>query len=223
MTRPRLLDVYCGAGGATRGYQLAGFHVTGVDVKPMPRYVGEEFIQADALEVLSDAGFVAGFDAVHASPPCQAHSILGQRWPERTHIDLVHATRVALVRSGLPYVIENVPGAPLRNPTMLCGSGLGLPLRRHRLFECNFAVLGAPCAHGMWPLRYRIRQHGKEIDTAFCYVFGGGQAGQPVASWREAMGVDWMTVDELSQAIPPVYAQHVGAQLLNHIRTEALA
>src|SRR5215472_2155359 len=114
MTRPRLLDLFCGAGGATKGYQRAGFHVTGVDIEPQPRYCGDEFIQADALEVLADLEFLAGFDVIHASPPCQAYSRT-QRFHNvrHDHPDLLPPTRARLIASGLPYVIENVEGAPL--------------------------------------------------------------------------------------------------------------
>ena len=116
--RPRLLDLFCGAGGAARGYQLAGFHVTGIDINPQPRYAGDEFVQADALTYPLD-----GFDAIHASPPCQAYTSLRVMWNAIEHADLIPSTRANLIESGLPYVIENVPGAPLRNPLALAPDG----------------------------------------------------------------------------------------------------
>jgi DNA (cytosine-5)-methyltransferase 1 len=212
MTRPRLLDLFCGAGGAARGYYQAGFEVVGVDLAEQPRYPFE-FHQADALTFPLE-----GFDAIHASPTCQWHSkITNVRGSQANHENLIPPTRGRLEAAGVPWIIENVMDARpwLRDPVMLCGSAFGLPIKRHRLFESPLALMSPGCAHGAHDKRrYRVRQHGKEYDTAWCYVFGGGQAGQPVASWREAMGIDWMTVDELSQAIPPAYTSHLGQFLL---------
>lgn len=228
--KPRLLDLFCGAGGAARGYQDAGFEVLGVDIKSQLRYVGDEFYQEDAIEIVESiaAGFrrwlpddrpnlqLDNFDAIHASPPCQAYS--GLTAERGKHPDLIGRLRDALVQIDLPHVIENVPGAPLRSPVQLCGSSLGLPLKRHRLFETNFPLMAPGCAHGMHdPRRFKIRQHGKERDTAFAYVFGGGQAGQTAEEWREAMGTPWMTVDEMSEAIPPAFTEHIGRALLARI------
>jgi DNA (cytosine-5)-methyltransferase 1 len=219
MSRPRLLDLFSGAGGSARGYQLAGFHVTGVDLEPQPRYAGDEFHQADALTYPLD-----GFAAIHASPPCQFHAKLTNvSGSQGNHLNLIPAIRQRLQEAGVPWVIENIMEARpyLRDPVMLCGSAFGLPLKRHRLFEATIPLMSPGCAHGAHAKRYRIRQHGREIATAFCYVFGGGQAGQPVASWREAMGIDWMTVDELSQAIPPAYTTLIGEFLLGAVRERA--
>ena len=218
--KPRLLDLFCGAGGAAMGYHRAGFEVVGVDIEPQPNYPFE-FIEGDALEV--PALFTRDyFSAVHASPPCQRFSVISAVYGRAaSHPDLIPSTRRLLRETGLPYVIENVPGAPLEEALIVCGSSLGLPLKRHRLFESNTPLMAPPCAHGMHPKRYTIRQHGREIETAFCYVFGGGQAGQPVATWREAMDIDWMTVDELSEAIPPAYTELIGHQLLQHLKAAA--
>ena len=224
-TRPRLLDLFCGAGGAAAGYHRAGFDVVGVDIKPQPNYPFK-FVHDDALEVLADPRCLQEFDAIHASPPCQHYAeITAVRGRKDNHLDLIGPTRERLVPTGLPYVIENVPGArrKLRHPVMLCGSALGLPLKRHRYFETNFSLMSPGCAHGMHRKRYRIRQHGREMDTAFCYVFGGGQAGQPVTAWREAMDIGWMTVDELSQAIPPAYTEHIGHYLMAELNARAAA
>jgi DNA (cytosine-5)-methyltransferase 1 len=146
--KPRALDLFSGAGGAARGLQLAGFHVTGVDIRPQPRYAGDVFIHGDALEVSLD-----GYDFIHASPPCQAHTAMKTMPDAKEHPDLIPATRSRLVASGLPYVIENVVGAPLISPILLCGTMFDLgckdaELRRHRLFECSFPMLVPQCQHG---------------------------------------------------------------------------
>src|SRR5690606_11269994 len=138
MTRPRLLDTYSCGGGAGYGYHLAGFDVVGVDIDPQPNYPFE-FIQASALDVLADREFVSQFDAIHASPPCQAYTPLNA-YNKKDYPDLVDETRELLEASGLPYVIENVPPAPLRDPAILCGKTLGLPMYRHRAFETNFPL-----------------------------------------------------------------------------------
>jgi DNA (cytosine-5)-methyltransferase 1 len=124
--------------------------------------------------------------------------------------------RARLTSAPVPWVIENVPGAPLRRPFQLCGSSFGLRVRRHRWFETPLALLAPPCDHHWQDVDpiYEIRQHGRSMRTGVCYVFGGGQAGQPVASWREAMELPGLTVDELSQAIPPAYTEWIGTQLL---------
>ena len=148
--RPRLLDLFCGAGGAAMGYHRAGFDVVGVDIRPQPRYPFE-FHQADALEFLLD-----GFDAIHASPPCQAHTALSVMWNAREHPNLIPETRRLILEIGLPYVIENVVGArrELDHPVEICGAALGLgtathQLARHRLFECSFPAMVPPCARPM--------------------------------------------------------------------------
>lgn len=222
--RPRLLDLFCGAGGATRGYRFAGAHVTGIDNRPQPRYCGHRFILGDALELLADPAFVGGFDAIHASPPCQRYSDLAKRngngddWP-----DLIAPTRELLEASGLPWVIENVEGAPLHDPVMLCGTMFaGLRVIRHRLFESNLPLTAPP--HGRHPLVFthdkRKAHHGQlDQDTAFVQVTGGGNC--TVANKRAAMGVPWMSGAEANEAIPPAYTEHIGHQLLAHVRCAA--
>ncbi len=218
--RPRLLDLFCGAGGATRGYQLAGFHCTGVDISSQPRYVGDEFHQADALDYPLD-----GFDAIHASPPCQAYSVLrhAAEHKGKDKPDLVEPTRIALQATSLPYVIENVPGAPLDYSIELCGSMFGLQsngrqLRRHRLFECSMAIMQPQCQHhseaigvyGGGPTGRYTFGNGAKKDY---YGRRGGYQGT-VAEKREAMGIEWMTATEINQAIPPAYTEHIGGYLM---------
>jgi DNA (cytosine-5)-methyltransferase 1 len=221
--KPRLLDLFCCAGGAGVGYARVGFEVVGVDNKRQPNYP-LPFIQADALKL--DPEFIATFDAIHASPPCQSYSDLAKRngnaheWPR-----LVEPVREMLIASGLPYVIENVDGAPLLNPVVLCGTMFkGLRVLRHRLFEANFLIMVPP--HGKHPKVHtfdkRKSHYGKTNDMVdFVQVTGGGNCS--IAAAREAMGIDWMTKNELNEAIPPAYTEFIGKQLLAHIRAETVA
>lgn len=218
MTRPLILDLFCGAGGAAVGYHRAGFDVVGVDINPQPNYPFT-FHQGDALEFLHDYGL--HFDAVHASPPCKAYTPLKDMWNAKKHPDLVAPTRELLRETGLSYVIENVPGAPMTPLIMLCGSafGLGIPeaqLRRHRWFEPspNLWLMSPPCQH-----------HGPVIG-----VYGGHGRDKrrtvntqnfTVAQRSQAMGIDWMNGTELSQAIPPAYTEYIGTQLLHAIESAA--
>ncbi len=239
--RPRLLDLYCGAGGAAVGYARAGFDVVGVDIAPQPRYP-YEFIQASALDWVADGpDVVAGFDAIHASPPCQAHSSIAKQVrklrPGRyEHPDLVAQTRDLLDATGLPYVIENVIGAPLVNPIMLCGSSFGLDVRRHRLFELGgFSCMAMPCAHYWQTPRFRSLDKRRGLKSVVP-VYGGGQI-EGTASVvgvhghinytgerelrEKAMGIDWMSPYELTQAIPPAYTEYVGQALLDQLARNA--
>lgn len=215
--KARLLDLFCCAGGAGVGYSRAGFEVVGVDINPQPRYP-LRFIQTDVLSL--DPKFFAIFDAVHASPPCQSYSDLAKRnrnadaWPR-----LIEPVRKMLIGSGLPYVIENVEGAPLINPIILCGTMFkNLRVIRHRLFEVNFPILTPP--HGKHPICHtldkRKGQYGKTDEMRdFVSVNGGGNCS--VAAARDAMGITWMTKNELNEAIPPVYTEFIGRQLLNYL------
>jgi DNA (cytosine-5)-methyltransferase 1 len=227
VSRPRLLDLFCGAGGCSVGYARAGFDVVGVDIEPMVRYPFE-FWQADALEVLREVatgGLVMGHrvDAIHASPPCPAYAnISKQQGTADRHPRLIEPVRALLQEIGVPYVIENVPGAPLDNPIQLCGSSFGLRVRRHRLFECSFPVMAPPCAHG-WQRSNtnRIRSGYVAPEDSVVPVYGGGQAGFDIATCRAAMGIDWMMTDELNNAIPPVYCEHIGSYLLASLQAVA--
>ena len=207
----RLLDLYCKAGGASKGYQLAGFEVVGVDIKKQKRYP-YEFIQADCLELMKDMDFLRSFDVIAASPPCQTHSITqhlrNAQGKSTDKIDLIPQTREALVASGKPYVIENVPGSPLINPIQMCGSHFELKVRRHRRFESNLPLIGSPCKH---------KEQGKPVGIYGSMrdeIPGGGHTAKTIEQAREAMGIDWMIWGELVEAIPPIYTQEIGKQLL---------
>ncbi len=201
----RALDLFCGAGGASMGYHRAGFEVVGVDVNPQPNYPFE-FIQADAMSFPLE-----GFDLIVASPPCQAFT-LAQRIRDRKHPDLIGRTRRRLLASGTPFVIENVVGAPLINPTMLCGAMFGLRVYRHRLFECSFPV--AEIAHP--PHIAPLRKMGRPVrDGEFMHVVGNF-SGVKIA--REAMGIEWMKRDELREAIPPIYCEYIGREAMRWIK-----
>jgi DNA (cytosine-5)-methyltransferase 1 len=216
--KPVLLDAYCGAGGAARGYQMAGFYVIGVDIAPQPRYAGDEFHRGDAIEFIRRHG--RAFDAIHASPPCQAYTAmrrLGKRAGEGAP-DLVAATRAALARAGRPWVIENVVGAPLRHPLKVCGSSFGLGVRRHRLFESSEFLLGRRCQHRQQP--HPIGVYGDHPQQPGDRTYRVNRA-RTLAEGQAAMGIDWMLWAELTQAIPPAFCEHVGAQLLRALRKAA--
>jgi DNA (cytosine-5)-methyltransferase 1 len=260
MGRPRLLDLFCGAGGAAMGYHRAGFDVVGVDHKPQPRYPFE-FHRADALAFPLD-----GFDAIHASPPCQAHSALRHLQKGKEYPDLIPETRARLVASGLPYVIENVDGAPLGESgflIMLCGTMFKLrtpdgraELRRHRLFEMSLSIALRPaCQHGQadrvltavghTPVdntgrRAVLAVHGdhphspaarKQRRRRAISVTGNTPQTNTVRNTvretfttddaRAAMGIDWMPMKSLSQAIPPAYTRFIGEHLIAALQETA--
>lgn len=202
----KLLDACCCAGGAGMGYHEAGFEVVGVDVNPQPHYPFE-FIQADAIEVLNDRNFMAQFDAVGISPPCQRWT-LAQRIQGNDHPDLVDPARKALNALGIPYVIENVVGAPLVDPIMLCGAMFPeLRVYRHRLFESNFEIIVPDHPEHVAPLRKMGRM---PRDGEFMHVVGNFTG---VEYAKKAMGINWMVRDELREAIPPAYTKYIGGIL----------
>jgi DNA (cytosine-5)-methyltransferase 1 len=227
--KPLLLDTFCKAGGCSRGYQMAGFRVVGVDIEPQPRYIGDAFEQGDALDVLQrliDGGAVCGyrlenFAAIHASPPCQGYSNVSGRsrkTGKREYPKLVPNTRKLLRATGLPFVIENVVGAPLYDPVMLCGSAFGLNVRRHRLFESNVLLFSPGCQHYWQRPRFRTLDSRRKGKLACVIGVHGHLNYSGERQLREdAMGIDWMEVDELSQAIPPVFTHFIGRQLMQHI------
>ena len=217
-SRPKLLDLFCCAGGAAVGYSQAGFDVLGVDIAPQPNYPFQ-MIESDALEL--DVSFLRKFDAIHASPPCQAYSTLayrtgkGHMWPR-----LIEPIRNLLKASGVPYIIENVVGAPLENYATLCGTMFpSLRVIRHRLFETNFYLSTPP--HQPHPLVHtldrRKRHYGKTDEFKdYVTVTGGGNCSVEAA--KDAMGIDWMTKKEMNEAIPPAYTKFVGSALLGILR-----
>jgi DNA (cytosine-5)-methyltransferase 1 len=217
VSKPRLLDLFCCAGGAGMGYAQAGFDVVGVDINPQPRYPFE-FVQADALGLSHE--FLGLFDAIHASPPCQAYSN-AQRLRQNEHPDLIAQVRGMLLRTGAPYVIENVPGSPLApTATVLCGSMFPeLRVYRHRWFETNWSCEQPPLTcWGHHPNQVKMGRPVKDGD--FIQVVGNFSG---VEYARKAMGIDWMTRNELREAIPPAYTKHLGEQLVLHIAAERLA
>jgi DNA (cytosine-5)-methyltransferase 1 len=206
----RLLDLFCCAGGAGTGYSRAGFDVVGIDIDPQPRYPFR-FHQADALDYL--ARHWQDFDAIHASPPCQSYTPLGALHPHKVYPDLVAATRALLDEIGLPYVIENVMAAPLlkdRSIT-LCGGMFGLRTYRHRRFESN-VMLWQP-EHPQHVIRTATKQR-RELWAQGWHVSITGDVGVYVGP--EAMGIDWMNGNELCEAIPPAYTEHIGRQLITY-------
>jgi DNA (cytosine-5)-methyltransferase 1 len=231
VTKLRLLDLCCGAGGATRGFQRAGFDVVGVDIKLQPNYVGDDFCQADALGVLRALVFgkawqgyvLADFDAIHASFPCQSKTAyrrkgygVGDGYP-----NLIPEGRALLEQTGLPYVIENVEGfrSEMHDPITLCGSSFGLDVRRHRLFETNWPLEGKPCDHASQTLgRFPGATNRKPMSRATVEV---GVWRIPLEVQQRAMGIDWMELDELSESIPPAYTHYVGQQLRIVVRLSA--
>jgi DNA (cytosine-5)-methyltransferase 1 len=223
--KPRLLDLFCGAGGAAMGYSRAGFEIVGIDNRAQKNYPFT-FIQADALNPpvrLSD------FDAIHASPPCQAYSRLRHLpWLKgRVYPELIDATRELLQASGKPWIIENVEDAPLLNGVNLCGMMFGLPLYRHRRFESNILLMSPPhqkhdevLAEGGASMSQRYRGSGVTgVKTISRTSFAGHEVGA-VARGAVALGIDWMRREELTQAIPPAYTEYLGAQLLDFLSSE---
>lgn len=206
--RPRLLDLFCKQGGAGKGYDDAGFDVTGVDKDPQPRYPFT-FVQADAIAFVLEHG--AEFDFIHASPPCQFDSDC-QRLQGNQHPDLIHPTRAALETTGRPWVMENVGGAvpKLRGPVMLCGPMFALATYRHRFFETGGGFTLAQPDHP----EHTVPQAkmGRPIPPGWYGQFVGHFSGVPHA--RQVMGVPWMNRDGISECIPPAYAHHIGRAAL---------
>jgi DNA (cytosine-5)-methyltransferase 1 len=223
--KPRLLDLFCGAGGAGMGYHQAGFDVVGVDINPQPRYPFH-FVQMDAfyfLRLLINGATPSGhlfseFSAIHASPPCQAYSVAaqGQRNAGKEYPDLLAPTRERLTEAGIPWVIENVPGAPMRPDYKLCGCQVGLELRRERWFETSWHgyQLSPPCHHP-YPVPSVV---GHGTPTWVREKLGYNPT---IADYRRCMGIDWMNRDELSLAIPPAFTRFVGEQLMAHLQAVA--
>lgn len=213
--RPRLLDLFSGAGGAAMGYYQSGFDVVGIDISPQPRYPFE-FIQTDIMSEIDLVTLATGFDAIHASPPCQRYSTMTKKWGRSDdHPDLIPSIREMLQHISLPYVIENVPGAPLISPLLLCGSMFNLRVRRHRHFEIGNvreSIVQPPCDH---------KSQGRVVGV---YGNPGGSSTRDgitfatTSGWREAMKIDWMTAKEMKEAIPPAYTRYIGTALRDQFR-----
>lgn len=222
MSQPLLYDIYSGQGGAGMGYAKAGFEVWGFDLnrKHGRHYAPGRFFMADALSLLMDLAEGVGMfplpDAIHVSPPCQAYTN-AQKIQGNEHPDLMARTRELLDEIDVPYVIENVPGAPMRADVTLCGTMFGLLVYRHRLFESNI-----PLAQPSHPVHISsVTKMGRPPQPGeFMHVVGNFSG---VAQARKAMGIDWMTRDGLREAVPPAYTEYIGAQLIAALASERVA
>jgi DNA (cytosine-5)-methyltransferase 1 len=230
--RPRLLDLFSGAGGCSVGYERAGFEVVGVDIKPQPLYPFE-FMQADALEVLDSPRFLRQFVAIHASPPCQAFTharLMGHRG-RTDHPRLIEPVRELLEATGLPYVIENVEGArsELQSPYMLCGSAFGLTVQRHRFFETNFPMMVAGCQHYVWTEKKFPGTPRFDGSRPLSKIVNPMSSECSHEDFAAAMGIDWMPkrgfrpTEELREAIPPAFTEFIGGYLIRSLEAQRAA
>ena len=217
----KLLDLFCGVGGASVGYAQAGFEVHGVDLKHGKRYPFT-YLRADVLDIFKDDAFINQFDVIHASPPCQTHSITkhlrNAQGGSTSKLDLIPETRAALIASGKPYVIENVVGSPLIDAIQLCGSSFDLKVRRHRLFESNMDLKGSICDHktqgkpiGVYGSMGDQPQGLNKANGKYVY---GGQVARTIQEAQNAMGMDWGIWSEIKEAIPPAFTKYLGHQLI---------
>jgi len=223
MTALAVLDAFCCAGGATRGYQLAGFdEVDGIDIDPQPNYVGNHFLQMDGIIGIREYG--PSFDLIHMSPPCQfstaltkgTNKHLGTSKP-RAKINLIGPAREAAISTGRPWVLENVQGSEVRRDVTLCGTYFGLKVFRHRYFELGGGAedMVPDVVHEKHAGRVTGWRHGVKYAGEYFAVYGDGGGKGSVQDWQRAMGMDWTDVKhELSEAIPPAYTEYIGRHIL---------
>lgn len=215
--KPRALDLFCCAGGATKGLQRAGFHVTGVDIEPQPRYCGDAFFQADALTF-----DLSGYDFIWASPPCQGYgqtkyvvTCAGREYPK-----LIADVRERLIQTKAIWILENVPGAPMLYPVEVCGTALGLRVRRHRLFDSNVMLFSpGSCNHRLGDLGIYANKVTRIGTRGKAYIASSGRTHYRPQTARKAdgcsaMGIDWMTLPEMCEAIPPLFAEFLARQIM---------
>ena len=212
MSQPILLDLFCGAGGASMGYHRAGFKVVGIDINPQPHYPFD-FYQEDAMIFLKEAT-LSDWDIIHASPPCQRYSPISRyQRVAMNYPDLVDEVRTYLLSTKIPYVIENVPNAPLRKDLILCGQQFDLPIYRHRVFESSIPLQPPPpCIH-IRPAKSNWSGYATLADGIITVV---GHTYR-VREGRIAMGIPWMTQNELNESIPPAYTEYIGNQLIKAV------
>lgn len=206
--KPNLLDLFCGGGGASYGYELTGFDVVGVDNTPQPKYRGDIVI-ADALLYVKE--HYKSFDVIHASPPCQAYSTASMQFriQGKEYVDLVAETREVLKSTGKPYVIENVPGSPLLDPIVLCGSMFGLRTYRHRLFESNMPLSAPEHPEHI----HKNAKMGRKPKGDECIQYVGHFSG--VKQVQDMTGLYWLGQKELAQSLPPPqYTKYIGEQII---------
>jgi site-specific DNA-cytosine methylase len=216
----RLLDTFCHCGGCSVGYARAGFHVTGVDIKIQKEYPFTCY-QADAIEYIKEFGHL--YDAIHASPPCQSSSNLtkgtnakfGKEYP-----DLIAETRAVLEATGKPYIIENVEGAVLHNPVLLCGDMFDMRVIRHRLFETNWPLTQPAHPTSMRKHKGRVAgwRHGAWHEGPYFAVYGDGGGKGTLEQWQDAMGIDWVNrKSQLVEMVPPNFTEYIGIELMTYL------
>jgi len=223
---PRLLDFCCKAGGTSMGYHMAGFNVVGIDIEPQPNFPFQFYVE-DVMKIGDKQinGIRRNFDALAGSPPCQGFGAL-KALAKQPKPEILIRVREIFEAADLPYIIENVPGAPLIDPVQVCGSALGLRVQRHRMFESNCDIEGTPCEH-LWQDRDKRYTHipnklYEDYRSGVVSVAGRGdgshfQNQSQAEIWSHAMGIDWMNMEEMGQAIPPFFTWHLGKQLIKFI------